>query len=191
MEIEKKAESRSVQNCRLHYKVLGNVMTLQNSRTGKIYIALGPHWPGVVFTTALIIFCASLSFNMSSSISNMYVKNISFYFSVFLAICAELFLCLTALVDPGIIRSERKDTDDTFGLLDHRNSYCDICEVYQSPGCGHCDTCNVCIAKLDHHCPWMGKCIGQFNMKWFVLFITTCMIYFLQLFIVLIFYSNK
>jgi hypothetical protein len=38
----------------------------------------------------------------------------------------------------------------------------------------HCRTCNECVCKFDHHCPWMGTCVGYTNQyKFFVyLFIT-------------------
>lgn len=55
----------------------------------------------------------------------------------------------------------------------------DICEIYQAPGTSHCDDCNCCIEELDHHCPWMGKCIGRRNMVWFKLFNLSWILYLL------------
>eukprot|EP00477_Mikrocytos_mackini_P002383 GAHX01002643.1.p1 GENE.GAHX01002643.1~~GAHX01002643.1.p1 ORF type:complete len:282 (+),score=35.23 GAHX01002643.1:82-927(+) len=34
----------------------------------------------------------------------------------------------------------------------------------------HCSRCEECILVMDHHCPWMGTCIGLFNKKAFILF---------------------
>lgn len=31
----------------------------------------------------------------------------------------------------------------------------------------------ILYAQLDHHCPWMGKCIGKHNMTPFVTFVST------------------
>lgn len=47
---------------------------------------------------------------------------------------------------------------------------CDLCGAHQEPFTEHCDDCDVCVAEYDHHCPWMGKCIGKQNMRAFKLF---------------------
>jgi len=48
--------------------------------------------------------------------------------------------------------------------------FCDRCKVWQPPLCVHCPECNVCIKGYDHHCVWMGTCIGSRNYRQFVLF---------------------
>ena len=45
--------------------------------------------------------------------------------------------------------------------------FCQKCQIYQGPLTAHCNDCKVCIDELDHHCPWMSKCVGKGNMKWF------------------------
>lgn len=38
---------------------------------------------------------------------------------------------------------------------------CSYCEVNQPLRSKHCAECNNCVALHDHHCPWLGVCIGQ------------------------------
>ena len=88
----------------------------------------------------------------------------------------------TAICDPGII--PRRD-----GYLDERLKrmlpksqgivingrvvtlrYCSTCNIYRPPRCSHCKICDNCVDRFDHHCPWVGNCIGRRNYYWFLLF---------------------
>ena len=65
-------------------------------------------------------------------------------------------------------------------LLDlSRFSSLSKCEIYQGPRTGHCNDCNACIDELDHHCPWMSKCVGKGNMIAFKYFNLSWVVYFL------------
>jgi palmitoyltransferase len=134
---------------------------------------LGPHWFGPAFVLLILVvashFCILTSHNIGPG-------------SVFL--CYAFFAVITYLLtdvslrDPGICFS--KEIPD--GISSQEASlwrWCDFCRVYQPPDGSHCPDCNVCVAGYDHHCVWMGTCIGKKNSRQFVRFNKSWMYYLL------------
>lgn len=44
-----------------------------------------------------------------------------------------------------------------------RSWTCTYCNVLQPPRAKHCHDCDKCVLQFDHHCVWLGTCIGQGN----------------------------
>ena len=41
--------------------------------------------------------------------------------------------------------------------------YCTVCHLEQPLRTKHCKSCDHCVATHDHHCPWIGNCVGERN----------------------------
>ena len=56
---------------------------------------------------------------------------------------------------------------------------CDKCNITipSSLKVGHCIYCKICIKGYDHHCPWIGKCIGKYTKIPFYLFLISAFLY--------------
>lgn len=48
-----------------------------------------------------------------------------------------------------------------------RRRYCELCQIEQPFRTKHCNQCQACIAKYDHHCFWIGGCVGELNVRKF------------------------
>lgn len=61
--------------------------------------------------------------------------------------------------------------------------FCSECLIYRPPRSAHCYECNVCVEKIDHHCPWIGMCIGKRNYRLYISYILSLGALFVLLYI--------
>ncbi|KAF9450518.1 zf-DHHC-domain-containing protein [Macrolepiota fuliginosa MF-IS2] len=48
--------------------------------------------------------------------------------------------------------------------------YCHQDRIVRPYRAHHCRSCGTCVLKFDHHCPWIGQCVGARNHKFFLNF---------------------
>jgi palmitoyltransferase ZDHHC9/14/18 len=55
----------------------------------------------------------------------------------------------------------------------HKIKLCSTCMIIRPLGVSHCRVCNSCVERYDHHCPWVGNCIGKNNYIYFYFFLVS------------------
>jgi hypothetical protein len=111
-------------------------------------------------------------------IKYIYKKLNSFFEIAYISILilVNFFHLYTTFINPGIPKKSWFLSDKIINLImideniyrEFNNNKYQICRkcnflIDKSLKIVHCDICNVCCEYYDHHCQWIGKCIGKNN----------------------------
>ena len=106
------------------------------------------------------------------------------------------FLLICIFSDPGVLPKSNnhslygKDFKTVF--LSNKKMYyfirgrkfkvrfCNTCYIFRGPAVSHCKKCDNCVENFDHHCPWLGNCIGKNNYFYFFFFFLFCNVFILS-----------
>lgn len=92
----------------------------------------------------------------------------------FITACISFVAC--AFTDPGIIPRCKpgESAEKPIQPMDVDGKpvkFCQTCRIYRPRRAKHCKFCDNCVEKFDHHCPWVGTCVGKRNYRYFACFI--------------------
>jgi hypothetical protein len=157
--------TKSYLNGMIQAKKIGNMEILfpeyfESSGWG----VLGPQWFGPVCVWLLLVLASHFCIHKATSLGLGSVILCYMFFGA-----STYLLTDVSFRDPGICLY--KEIPETVAPSERSQwRWCDFCRGYQPPSGAHCPDCNVCIAGYDHHCVWMGTCIGKRNYRQFVRF---------------------
>ncbi|XP_047257421.1 protein S-acyltransferase 8 isoform X4 [Capsicum annuum] len=164
-------------------------------------LIFGPDAKSLIITFTLILvpvvlFCVFVARNFVFELQRETAGYAILVIAIVFTIYVFILLFSTSAKDPGIVPRNSHPPEEVLGYdpsasveagsrplprtkevlvngLPVRVKYCETCMLYRPPRCSHCSVCDNCVERFDHHCPWVGQCIGKRNYRCFFLFVSS------------------
>ena len=96
----------------------------------------------------------------------------------YLSISGLVFLLyfILSFSDPGRMVRQYKDLLSIVESGEEVENFCPYCLVRKTYRSLHCLICQKCVDDFDHHCFWVGNCIGKNNYTLFFIFLVYILI---------------
>ncbi|KAL9356642.1 hypothetical protein Peur_049895 [Populus x canadensis] len=155
----------------------------------------------LLIVVPIVIFCTNVAINLLHEFPTYNVVYVIQAVTILFTIYVLVLLFLTSARDPGIVPRNSHPPEEEICYdssvpvnasgrhtstprLPHTKEvfvngfsikvkYCNTCMIYCPPRCSHCSVCDNCVERFDHHCFWMGQCIGLRNYRYFFLLVSS------------------
>ena len=178
-------------------KIFGNnIFNINPIKCGKLLcffylnekplITIGPTF----YYNFLIIFGINLINIINIFFINFHIHNFFLIIEYFLFYFQFIFHLITIFINEGIpekkwflneelIKNLCKNENLNQNFNFEKFQICKICNllINKNNNVFHCEFCNICCEQFDHHCEWIGKCIGKNNKFFFKIFLYLTFIY--------------
>ena len=111
----------------------------------------------------LLVFFILLPYFDNNAFSIIYVS---------VSVCVFILYTILSCSNPGrIVNREYRDILDVVESGQEAEEFCPMCLVKNKFRSKHCLICQICVDEFDHHCFWVGNCIGKNNYTLFFIFL--------------------
>lgn len=136
----------------------GNTYIIAIDKNNEPVITLGPKNEWIFFIIFILFISAGFLFLFlyyNKFIPQyLFITGIIIYI-IFISVYIHMFIS-----NPGFTKKINVENKKDKFL------FCAICKIYvdKKSKTVHCSKCGLCVEEFNHHCGWIGKCIGKNNL---------------------------